>query len=1052
MREVRHTRVVRRIRNILFATLVLALPMPSLAAYLAGVVPTGGTTQQTFQTLAARTINVTDFGAKCDAANGSGTIDSMDLMKLKNPTVTFTMLDRYKPIVISGAGNWTLNGSVTSGFPWIYNIGYYTKTAAVPPTPVYNPSLMGMAGGASINDNTGSGYVQTGSKVQTGYYLNPETGTTSTTGTTNSSTTVYVGATTLQLIGQNGQPVFDTSNSPVTIAIQDNMYVLSSSGDIPAGTYVTNVDTVNSKITISAPATGNNTNETIYIGGNIAVMTLTATGTSSAPPAYDTLTISGGPLTTMINNLNGDGSVELAAAASSTVAQYVATRVLSVAYGGSGYAAGDFIQLNDLGSGSPGTTVQVLATTTSGSTHGIITGANVYSQYLMMNHVTGVPVGQYISSGGGLAATFNLDYSKTGQFWYGTDDTTPINAALMTTPHGSDVWLPANAACGVTGSINLPSGNTSLRGWDWSGSGIVALGPIGLDTQGYSYVVGLPVVYPEGGGMRDLFVEANKLAQFSCGVEGGEDQFYGNVQCEDATTSEWLCGYPGGNTNQISGTVFHHIRGVTPFTKFGSPAFLPSENFLASSGCSAEQVDHSYFRSGIINILDSQSHFNLYNGNVEDSIEPFNSQYCVELTGHQLLSDNRCDDASVAGIYVNSGNAIVQGAIDTWNNAWPWTPPKGVTYGVLLAPNVAGDLIDGVLAGGVASSADIIFQQGTANSSTIAVNNPGASYSAFPTPNATPQGRLTLTNGVPVMPGGSSTPYTTLYYAPFTGNLVPINVSGNLQYVSFTQSNAGGLAHALDSNSGDTNYVAAGKIYDEFIGLNAGSPTLCNGPSWSSGSSRATGGSLELFNGVLANAASIACNNGGSTPTFTCPQDNCSYLGSFYATGNGQITFNPQPVVASGGAQAIVGIWNAYNRAPIVAAEQDNATTYGVHTASTWEFADLSHSGINSILALDGNQQTPYDLTLVQVVNNPATGVNPQLSISLTGSVSPCTVAASPATFSSQQSTNAISVTYKLSNSPFLGLRCAQAQEKAGTTASAFNNSSALTLSLNWQY
>lgn len=39
-----------------------------------------------------------------------------------------------------------------------------------------------------------------------------------------------------------------------------------------------------------------------------------------------------------------------------------------------------------------------------------------------------------------------------------------------------------------------------------------------------------------------------------------------------------------------------------------------------------------------------------------------------------------------------------------------------------------------------------------------------------------------------------------------------------------------------------------------------------------------------------------------------------------------------------------------------------------------------------------------------------------------------------------------------VSKPPLLGLQCAQALEKAGSTANAFNNNSALTFSLNWQY
>jgi len=90
--------------------------------------------------------------------------------------------------------------------------------------------------------------------------------------------------------------------------------------------------------------------------------------------------------------------------------------------------------------------------------------------------------------------------------------------------------------------------------------------------------------------MRDLSVNANKLAQFSCGIEGGEVQTYSDVVCANATTAEWVCGYPGGHSNQTGGTLFRHIVGETPFDTFGSVSLMSAENFLTSLGCNAEKV------------------------------------------------------------------------------------------------------------------------------------------------------------------------------------------------------------------------------------------------------------------------------------------------------------------------------------------------------------------------------------------------------------------------------------------------------------------------------
>lgn len=92
------------------------------------------------------------------------------------------------------------------------------------------------------------------------------------------------------------------------------------------------------------------------------------------------------------------------------------------------------------------------------------------------------------------------------------------------------------------------------------------------------------------------------------------------------------------------------------------------------------------------------------------------------------------------------------------------------------------------------------------------------------------------------------------------------------------------------------------------------------------------------------------------------------------------------------------------------------------------------------------------DRTHPRVVNNPATGVNPQLSVSIVTGHDVVSHRVNPSTYTSQQSTSPIGVAYKLSKPPLPGLQCAQALDKAGSAANAFNNSSALTFSLNWQY
>jgi len=98
----------------------------------------------------------------------------------------------------------------------------------------------------------------------------------------------------------------------------------------------------------------------------------------------------------------------------------------------------------------------------------------------------------------------------------------------------------------------------------------------------------------------------------------------------------------------------------------------------------------------VIGILDAQPDYNLYEGDAEESIEPFNPQICVELTGHQTVADNRCLDVGGAGIYITGKRAMAHHILENWDNSLPWPS----TVGVLLGPGTDEDIIDGIENGG----------------------------------------------------------------------------------------------------------------------------------------------------------------------------------------------------------------------------------------------------------------------------------------------------------------------------------------------------------------
>lgn len=170
-----------------------------------------------------------------------------------------------------------------------------------------------------------------------------------------------------------------------------------------------------------------------------------------------------------------------------------------------------------------------------------------------------------------------------------------------------------------------------------------------------------------------------------------------------------------------------------------------------------------------------------------------------------------------------------------------------------------------------------------------------------------PQGRLTLTSGAPIMPADVPSA-TTIYYAPHVGNSVPISAGSGWVNTPFNQ-----LALALDANPAHAGYHAAGSLFDLFVFLNNGVPTLGSGPAWTSTTARGTGGAttqLQQLNGLWTNANAITAKIDAGATTVTVPAGQATYVGTFYATAAGATSFNR---VASSGFSTL-GLWNTYNR------------------------------------------------------------------------------------------------------------------------------------------
>ncbi len=189
-----------------------------------------------------------------------------------------------------------------------------------------------------------------------------------------------------------------------------------------------------------------------------------------------------------------------------------------------------------------------------------------------------------------------------------------------------------------------------------------------------------------------------------------------------------------------------------------------------------------------------------------------------------------------------------------------------------------------------------------------------------------PQGYLTLQNaasGGPVQGASDIVGVTTVYYSPYVGNQIPVWNGTAFSVLAFNE-----LSLSLTSGA-----QLASTAYDVCVFNNAGTPVAVFGPAWTTSSgaaaSRGTGaGTAQLIrqSGIWVNAVSIAANN-GATP-YTIPANQCTYVGSIFVdAAAGQVS-----AYRTWGQSRKFGVWNAYNRVPIVLLVGDSTPSWPYST------------------------------------------------------------------------------------------------------------------------
>ncbi len=236
---------------------------------------------------------------------------------------------------------------------------------------------------------------------------------------------------------------------------------------------------------------------------------------------------------------------------------------------------------------------------------------------------------------------------------------------------------------------------------------------------------------------------------------------------------------------------------------------------------------------------------------------------------------------------------------------------------------------------------------GTSGTAVWTAVNASASTPAVPPP----QGRLTLTSATPVL-ATNAVAATAVYYTPFIGNLVPIYNGTSMTPTEFSE-----LTLTLAASH------TASSIYDVFVFSNSGVLTIATGPSWTTvtagSSARGSGaGTTQIarVKGLWTNAVAMTGRNGATT--YSIGANLATYVGSIYMdASNGQVS-----CLQSYGQSRKWGVWNAYNRVPIIMKGGDPTASWDYRTATIRE--QRGQVGTNRITVFTGLAEEYFDARL----------------------------------------------------------------------------------------
>ncbi len=203
----------------------------------------------------------------------------------------------------------------------------------------------------------------------------------------------------------------------------------------------------------------------------------------------------------------------------------------------------------------------------------------------------------------------------------------------------------------------------------------------------------------------------------------------------------------------------------------------------------------------------------------------------------------------------------------------------------------------------------------------------------------TPQGRLTLQAGVPVMTTTQSAK-TTLFYSPYCGNQIPIWSGTSWATTSFNE-----LSAVTTDTTKSPAAIGASKLNDWYVWNDAGTLRLSHGPDWANDTTRAA--TLTRQNGILVNTAAITNGPGANLGT---------YVGTTRSNASSQLDWIYGTVASTTAGQSFLNIWNAYNRVEVLSSPRDSNSSTTVSTTTY-----IQNFPAHRVSFVSGLPEDPFD-------------------------------------------------------------------------------------------